>query len=86
MKKIVRRILLVLTVAVVMAAMMVAIAMPAFAAPKAGAGCKGLMNAIAKQTERRPEGPNPKLVEKVNERGCPTSTTPPPETPPPEEG
>jgi hypothetical protein len=78
-EEIVRRILLVLTVAVVMAAMMVSVALPAFAAPKAGAGCKGLMNAIAKQTDRRPEGPNPKLVEKANERGCVTSTTPPPE-------
>ena len=76
---IVRRILLVLTVAAVMAAMMVAIAMPAFAAPKSGHGCKGLMNAIDKQTERRPEGPNPKLVEKANERDCTTSTTPPEE-------
>jgi hypothetical protein len=72
----VRRMLLVLTVALVMAAMMVAIAMPAFAAPKAGAGCKGLLNAIAKQTENRPEGPNPKLVEKANERGCVTPTPP----------
>ena len=41
-----------LTVAVVMAAMMVAIAMPAFAAPKSGAGSYGLRNAIDKQTER----------------------------------
>ena len=69
-----RRILMVLTVAAVMAAMMVVIALPGFAAPKAGAGCKGLMNAIAKQTENRPEkGPNPKLVQKANERGCVTS-------------
>ena len=69
-----RRIFLVLTVALVMAAMMVATVMPAFAAPKAGAGCKGLLNAIAKQNENRPEGANPKLVEKANERGCVTST------------
>ena len=71
-----RRIILVFTVAVVMAAMMLVIALPAFAAPKAGAGCKGLLNAIAKQTDNRPEGPNPKLVEKASERGCVTSTPP----------
>ena len=72
----VRRILLVSTVAVVMAAMMIAMTLPAFAAPKAGAGCKGLLNAIAKQNENRPEGANPKLVQKATERGCITETPP----------
>ena len=73
-----RRALLVLAVTALMAAMMAASAMPAFAVPKAGAGCKGLMNAITKQTNNRPEGANPKLVLKATERGCilPVATTP----------
>jgi hypothetical protein len=64
-------------VMVLMVALMAASALPAFAAPKAGAGCKGLSNAIAKQTEKRPGGPNPVLVQKATERGCITSTLPP---------
>ena len=79
-----RRILSILMVSALMAAIMVASAMPAFAAPKAGAGCKGLLNAIAKQNENRPGGANPKLVLKATERGCilPVVTTPVEETTP----
>ena len=78
-----RRILSILMVSAFMAAIMVASAMPAFAKPKAGAGCKGLVNAIAKQTENRSGGANPVLVQKATERGCIVAVTP--ETPPVEE-
>jgi len=69
---------MVMSVAALMVAMMVASAMPAFAAPKAGAGCKGLLNAIAKQTTQRPGGANPVLVQKATDRGC--IVAPPPTT------
>jgi hypothetical protein len=71
-----RRILMVLAVSALLAAMIVASAMPAFAAPKAGAGCKGLLKAIEKQTEKRGT-PNPVLVQKATDRGCIVSETPP---------
>lgn len=79
-----RRILFVLTVSALIVAMMAASAMPALAKPKAGAGCKGLLNAIAKQTENRPGGANPVLVQKATERGCMTPETPPAEETPTE--
>ena len=78
-----RRILVVLAVSALTAAMMAASAMPAFAAPKAGAGCKGLLKAIEKQSTQRPGGANPKLVQKATERGCIVPETPPVEETPP---
>jgi hypothetical protein len=73
-----KRIVSLLALTALMVAVLAASALPAFAAPKPGAGCKGLLNAIAKQTENRPGGPNLKLVAKAAERGC---TTTPPTTP-----
>jgi hypothetical protein len=70
-----KRVFSVLAIALLVAAMVVASALPALATPKAGAGCKGLLNAIAKQTEHRPGGPNPVLVAKAAARGCTTTPT-----------
>ena len=70
-----KRIISLLALTALMVAMLAASALPAFAAPKAGAGCKGLLNAIAKQTEKRPGGANPVLVAKAAERGCTTTPT-----------
>ena len=71
-----KRIISLLALTAFMVALIAASALPAFATPKAGAGCKGLMNAIAKQTEHRPGGPNLGLVAKATERGCTDTTTP----------
>ena len=70
-----RRTFLILAAAALMAAMVAASALPALATPKQGAGCKGLLNAIAKQTEHHPGGPNPVLVQKAADRGCSPVTT-----------
>ena len=60
-----------ITILVLVVALMTALtAATAMAAPKQGAGCKGLLNAIAKQTQNRPGGANPVLVQKATERGC----------------
>jgi hypothetical protein len=67
----------ILMAAIVMAAMTSTSIMPAFAQPKAGAGCKGLVNAIAKQTAKRPGGANPALVQKAADRGCIAPESPP---------
>ena len=72
-----KRIFLLLGAAALVAAMVVASALPALATPKAGAGCKGIENAILKQTTNRPEGPNPGLLAKAAARGCTTTTTTP---------
>jgi hypothetical protein len=71
-----KRTISILALTAFMVAVIAASALPAFAAPQAGAGCKGLLNAIAKQTEHRPGGPNPVLVAKATERGCTDTTTP----------
>jgi hypothetical protein len=76
---------MVLAVSALLAATIVASAMPAFAAPKAGAGCKGLLKAIEKQTTQRAGGANPVLVQKATERGCIVAVTPPVEETPPAE-
>lgn len=72
-----RRIFLILAIVVLMATMVVVSALPALATPKQGAGCKGLLNAIAKQTEHRPGGLNPVLVQKAADRGCSPVTSAP---------
>jgi hypothetical protein len=71
----VKRIISLLALTALMVAVIAASALPAFAAPKAGAGCKGLLNAITKQNEKRPGGANPVLVAKAAARGCVTPTT-----------
>jgi hypothetical protein len=70
----VKRVFLVLAIALLMAAMMMASALPALAAPKKAAGCNGLANAIDKQLTNRGTV-NPVLQAKYDER-CLTTTPP----------
>ncbi len=58
-----RRMILMLAVAALVAAMVAASALPSLADPPLGAGCKGLVNAAQKSG-------NPQVVENAIEHGC----------------
>ena len=74
-----KRIFLVLGAAALVAAMVVASALPALATPKKGAGCKGIENAIAKQTAHG-KTPSSGLLAQEAAHGCTRLTAPPPPT------
>ena len=74
-----KRIFLLLGAAALVAAMVVASALPALATPKALAGCKGIENAIAKQMAHG-KTPSTGLMAQAAAHGCSTTTAPPPTT------